>query len=322
MYGQPETILEKYDMTVLAINKGRGVYVCDTSQGKKALLTFKGSKERAQLLDGVLQYLKSEDFITEQICKTKEGEILSYDEAGTAYLLKDMLEGPECSTKNIDEMTEAARTLARLHLCMERCPVIPPDYMEKDSGMLMQMYEKHNRELIKVKNYVKSRKRKNEFEMRFQNIYPHFMEQATKSVTMLTNEKNGYHFCHGDLNQHNILCMGDNWTIINFENLDYNILISDLSNFLRKMMEKNDWDRDLGSAILHAYNEVRTIKKEEYRQLYILLLFPEKFWKIANHYYNSHKAWLSGRDIEKLDKMMAQEEARERFLENLFSIIA
>jgi hypothetical protein len=51
------------------------------------------------------------------------------------------------------------------------------------------------------------------------------------------------------------------------------------------------------------------------------LLFPEKFWKIANHYYNTHKAWISGRDIEKLDKVIAQEENRIKFLENLFSFV-
>ena len=36
---------------------------------------------------------------------------------------------------------------------------------------------------------------------------------------------------------------------------------------------------------------------------------------------SSKKAWLSERDIEKLDRMMEQEQARELFLENLFSII-
>jgi hypothetical protein len=56
--------------------------------------------------------------------------------------------------------------------------------------------------------------------------------------------------------------------------------------------------------------------------LYVLLLFPEKFWKLANHYLSSHKAWVSGRDIEKLDRIMEQEGRRQEFLENLFQNIA
>ena len=54
------------------------------------------------------------------------------------------------------------------------------------------------------------------------------------------------------------------------------------------------------------------------KYLYVYLAYPEKFWKIANRYYNSHKAWLSGRNIEKLEKVVAQEDAREQFLKMLF----
>ena len=46
--------------------------------------------------------------------------------------------------------------------------------------------------------------------------------------------------------------------------------------------------------------------------------FPEKFWKISNHYYNSNKAWVSGRDIEKLEKVIEQEAKRLTFLEKAF----
>ena len=76
-----------------------------------------------------------------------------------------------------------------------------------------------------------------------------------------------------------------------------------------------------GQRLLDAYDRIDSLGLNEYRQLYVLLLFPEKFWKLSNHYFNSHKAWLSERDIEKLDRMMEQEQARELFLENLFSII-
>jgi hypothetical protein len=88
------------------------------------------------------------------------------------------------------------------------------------------------------------------------------------------------------------------------------------------MMEKNNWNRELGMRLIGAYDRIRPIGEEEYRRLYVLLLFPEKFWKLANHYLNSHKAWVSGRDIEKLDRIMEQEVRREEFLQNLFKNIA
>lgn len=70
--------------------------------------------------------------------------------------------------------------------------------------------------------------------------------------------------------------------------------------------------------LIRGYDRVRKLSPEELKYLYVYLAYPEKFWKIANRYYNSHKAWLSGRNIEKLEKVVAQEDAREQFLKMLF----
>lgn len=54
--------------------------------------------------------------------------------------------------------------------------------------------------------------------------------------------------------------------------------------------------------LIRGYDRVRKLSPEELKYLYVYLAYPEKFWKIANRYYNSHKAWLSGRNIEKTGK--------------------
>lgn len=326
MYNQPEAILEQYDFDINQITKGRGTYICDTDQGMKLLTPFRGSKERAGFLRQMLAYLLEEGLLAEQIYLTKEGEVLAEDESGTKYLLKDMFVGNECSTRSREEMKAALELLAQFHVLSAACPIGIPDFMKGEKNAILPLYEKHYRELIKVKNYVKSRKKKNEFEMKFQEQYPHFVENACRSVELLRecgSDPEDYLLCHGDFNQHNVLRMKENgsFCIVNFEYMSYNLPVMDLSNFLRKMLEKNNWNEDLGMSLIRSYSKVRELSSKEYRQMYFLLLFPEKFWKIANHYYNSHKAWLSGRDIEKLDKVMAQEEARSCFLENLFSFI-
>ena len=324
MYSQPETILEQYELTVNGITKGRGIYICDTSLGMKALTAFRGSAERAWLLDKVLTYLQEQKLVVEQLCRTKEGEILAKDDAEGKYLLKDLFLGNECNPKSAEDMVCAVQALAKLHRCLRFCPAAIPDFTDSDKNSLRLLYEKHYHELIKVKNFVKSRKKKNEFEMKFQKNYPHFMGQAERSLAMLTACEEGWQrrcLCHGDFNQHNVICTQGRWQIINFENINANLPMADFCNFLRKMMEKNNWDFVLGQRLLDAYDRIDPLGLNEYRQLYVLLLFPEKFWKLSNHYFNSHKAWLSERDIEKLDRMMEQEQARELFLENLFSII-
>ena len=56
----------------------------------------------------------------------------------------------------------------------------------------------------------------------------------------------------------------------------------------------------------------------DYRQLYYRLAYPEKFWKIVNFYYNTGKAWIPGRNMEKIEKLFAQEREKQLFLEYIF----
>ena len=47
-------------------------------------------------------------------------------------------------------------------------------------------------------------------------------------------------------------------------------------------------------------------------------MYPEKFWKIINFYYNSRKSWVSGRNYEKLESLINQERQKEKLIEKLF----
>lgn len=323
MYIQPEIILEQYDLTVEQVGKGRGTYICSTGEGMKMLVPFRGSPERAEFLRKVLLYLKESGFAAEQITRTKDGAATACDDLGGRYLLKDMVSGTECNMKNRAELKAAVGQLAALHNLLDVCPIEIPEFLKSEREEALLLYEKHSRELVKVKNYIKSRKKKNEFEIKFQENYRSFLDCADKSVRLLKEETKGmeYRLRHGEFNQHNVVNGEGGWRIIHFETLDYNLSVYDLANFLRKMLEKNNWNEELAMGMIGHYAGIRPLSGAEYKQLYLLLLFPEKFWKLANHYYNSHKAWLSGRDVEKLDKVIAQEESRRRFLENLFSFI-
>ena len=104
--------------------------------------------------------------------------------------------------------------------------------------------------------------------------------------------------------------------MINFEKCIRDNPVRDLYLFMRKLLEKSSWSVELGTLLINAYNEERTMSEEEYTQLYYRLIYPEKFWKIVNFYYNSGKALIPGRNLEKLEKLLSQEEDKIRFLEN------
>lgn len=323
MYNQPEVALAKYDLSAGQITKGRGAYICQTNLGTKLLVPYKGSEERAQLLREIMAFLQEQGMPVEQILATTEGTVLSKDDSETNYILKDCLEGTECNTKNEQELSIAFGELARLHMRMEKGMELIPQYMKNEGKSLLEMCEKHYRELVNVKNYVRSRKKKNEFERLFQGQYEHFAEHARLAISYFGGlEQTGakQFLCHGDFNQHNVIQKNGEWSIINFEHINFGYPMMDLANFLRKIMEKNNWNLQLGTKLIQSYEDKRVLNDVERRQLGYILLFPEKFWKISNHYGNARKSWVSGRDIEKLEKLVEQEKARNEFLSQIFSL--
>lgn len=320
MYIRPEQVLEQYELEVKAVSRGRESYICDTSCGMKLLKEYKGSKERAEFLAGMLDYLRSQGMIVEKVVKTKEGAPIAVTEEETKYILSDAFLGTECDTKNRDAMLAAVKKLAQLHSVSNLYEQEVPEFVRIDKNEMLLLYEKHNRELRKVKNYIRAKKKKNEFEVLFAAQYEKFMEKAERVTAWLkeTGPSETVGFCHGDYNQHNVLTTSEGIAIVHFDSFSYQAQISDLGNFMRKMLEKNNWNTGLGMDFINAYDNVKKMSEAELKYLYLYLAYPEKFWKIANHYYNAHKAWLSGRNIEKMEKLIRQETAKEQFLEMLF----
>lgn len=324
MYNQPETILEQYDLEIRQITKGRGTYICDSSQGMKLLVPFRGSADRALFLRKILSLLKEGGYDVEQICLTREGNAVAEDESGTRYWLKDMITGSECSPGRRMDMAGAVTELAKLHVALSQCGCEIPGFMQSEPDETQNRCGRHCRELIRMKNYVQSRKTKNEFERCFRKAFPHFFDQAQRALELMEHTDfdllNG-ELCHGDFNQHNVQKTSMGFRIVNFENMCCQSQVWDLANFIRKMMEKNGWDTELGQSLLETYDRKRRLSEQEKKYLYSALLFPEKFWKITNHYRNSHKAWVSQRDIDKLNRLVEIEPQRGLFLENLFSFL-
>lgn len=321
MYNRENQILEQYPFEVKQTVKGRGALICDTDKGLKILKEYRGSEGRAEFLYSLLKFLKEHgQERIDCIVKNQEEKAITVDTDGTAYMVRDWYEGKECDTKNRDDILRAVQKLADLHKVMREFPMEIPEYLQVQDNTLLLENEKHTRELKKVKNFVHSRKKKNDFEQKFLQSYGMFYQEAEQVVSLQkqelerTDTGSVYGICHGDYNQHNVIFNRQGTAVLNFEKASYDVQAGDLGNFMRKIMEKHNWNMGLGVDMLAAYQQVRPMASEEMKQLYIRLAYPEKFWKIANHYFNSSKAWVCGRNLEKLEKIIGQNEARESFL--------
>ena len=322
------SLLGQYDIEVLRTRKGRGAILCDTNQGCLIFKEYAGNENKIRIQDRLLNHIRETGKIqVESILPTREGSLFVKDMEGNSYVLKTYAEGRECNIYEKKECLEAVRVLARLHGCMELAQT-EMDGLPADGFFAGKEYEKHNRELRRVRKYLKQRGQKTGFEIGLLNSFDYFLEQALA----VTEEWNRYRlensqgherketvlYCHGDYQYHNLLWGQEEWFVVNFEKCLPDNPIRDLYLFLRKLLEKSSWSVSLGKELLAAYQEERPISDESRMDLYYRLAYPEKFWKIVNFYYNSGKAWIPERNREKLEKLVVQEKEKQIFLDEIF----
>lgn len=324
MYYRAEQILSAYPKEFTGNMKGRGSLLCTDREGIYLLKEYTGSVHRLERLEEVLRCLNGQGFLTEEFVRTTEGTLVYTDVDGVSYFMRKTFQGRECDTRSTEEVLCVTRHMAKMHQLLAACCPACEEAEDRSRMQPESLAQKHTRELKKVKNYVRAKKTKNEFESEFLRGYEHYMEQATRVLELERTQEvpvEAVQLCHGDFNQHNLIFAREGLAVVGFDKLRYDLCVSDLTNFMRKIMEKHNWSSVLGMDMVMAYNSVRELAPWELRQIYLKLLYPEKFWKIVNHYYNARKTWISMRDIEKLTRLSEQEIKREEFLSMLFYLV-
>ena len=323
-------VIEQYDISVIKTLRGRGAVILETTQGYKRLMEYSGTYSRLEYMSRLMEYIYEHGFKNvDLIMRNKEGMLFSNDNGGDKFIITDWFYGNECDVKSHNNIYESAIALGKLHNITGSNI---STFMGSDTdtmpvtGNLLTEYEKHNHELKRAWGYIRSRRHKSEFEydvLKHMSEYLNYGNDAYDKMKQSRYElleedaiKNGC-TCHGNYNYHNIIFAKNKVAVVNFEKSGRGILIKDLYLFFRKVMEKHDWDIHIGHEILESYSHIRPIPTEEYELLKIMLMYPEKFWKVVNHYYNSNKSWLPDKDLEKLKTVYHQQRKKEEFVRSM-----
>ena len=317
-------IVKTYELEVTAQRKGRGAWIFETDRGLKLLKEYKGSIKRLEFEEAVLETMKDAGgLLVDQYMRNKEDGLLSTAEDGTRYIVKNWFSDRECDLKDKTEILSAVRQIAVLHKSFRNVEM--KEDWNLNSMIAPPLYaamEKHNRELKKARTFIRGKRKKNEFELAVIASYDPFYEQAKEAETGMeqvfaregANMGQMHYVCHGELNHHHILIGRDYVAVTEFNKMHIGLQVEDLYYFMRKVMEKQDWDQKLGIAMIEAYERILPMNQTERECLYYLFLYPEKYWKQINFYYNANKAWIPARQTEKIANLELQQPRRMAFL--------
>jgi len=321
------SILDQYDLTVEWTGKGRGAILFETKDGVFILKEYKGTPQRLLRIGPALTRIRENGYSDiEEILPNKEGEYFCEDFDRTTYIVKRYFQAKECNIRDKTEYLMGIQALAKLHKAMDGAG---EGLFEAEQLPIEWEFEKHNQELRRVRKYLKEKRQKSEFERFLLNNYDSFYEQAVAVTERMHQEDlqgwlsdiNSKHMiCHGDYQYHNILMEQNRCCIVNFEKMSADNPVRDVYLYVRKLLEKNNWDVDLGKELLQTYNEERTLQERDLLQLKYRFHYPEKFWKIVNFYYNSPKSWISCKNGEKLEKLLEQQSAKNTLLQTIMQL--
>lgn len=311
MQEKQKELFEQYDMELLHVRRARGGLVCETPEGSYDLQTCQYSPKRLEQVFEIKEELIRRGFqMIDQYCRNKEGELLSYDRYQTPYIMKRHFEGKECDIRNKKDILLAGVQLSRLHKCLEQLPI--DGYVKKENR-----FEQKTKELIRTKQYIARKNEKKEFEILFYQYFSLFWGEIKDSYQKIEYSSA---ICHGSYHQHHLLMLPrQNVAVVQFEDFYVGNQLDDLFYLMRKILEKNQYEFSYAQVLLEAYQTERRLVNTDYQYLYMLLSYPEKYWKLANQYMNHRKTFLSPKLTEKLQDAVRLQEKKQRFLEQFCS---
>lgn len=358
-----EKVLEQYDIGIKRMIRGRGGIIVLTDQGYKLFIQCEKADRYYERESRITQLLAGIGYTcVDTYMKNKEGLIISEDEDGRKYIMKNWFDAKESNVRDESDMCMAASAMAYMHIALKQ---ITPDMLYATSSIcdegteleacqkagmiesgnkniicgksfikdrkqketeLRKTYAKHTRELKKAYNYLKQKKGRQTFEqMAFKNIEA-FYEEACRACEQLMSAAfderlimaaQNMELSHGSYTYHNVLINGEDTYIVNFDRYKNECQINDLYQFIRKVMEKYNWDSRMFYRLVDEYDRVCPLSDEEMELLMVLLSYPEKFWKIINQYINANKSWIPEKNVEKLRKVIEQNGRKRELIDKI-----
>lgn len=321
------SVIGQYGLEVRKSVRTRGGIAVLTDDGYKLLYECTRSDSYYERENMITAGIKRTGFeYIDTYVMTAEETLFSQDAQGRKYILKDWFDAQECDIRNETHVAMAAGTLAVLHGHMMNMDKCEHELKYNNATDMRMKFDKHTKEMRMVGNYLKGKKNKNEFEMLMRRSLMTFHEEALIAAqeleemdygSRIEKARTSYEMCHGSYNYHNVLFTDRGCAVTGFEHCCVDCQINDLYQFMRKLLEKNGWDARAGHSVIEAYSEVRPVSDDDMKLLRINFLYPEKFWKVINFYNNSNKSWIPRKSIEKLEGVLAQNDARRAFIETL-----
>lgn len=312
----------EYNLEITGIIPSRDIQLLSTASGRYVLKKLDTSIERIHFVHQFKKHIEEKGFPeTDMYLETTDGLPYIKNEEET-YVLRKNIEGRESSFDKLEDACDAASLLALLHKCSKGYFLnSPEEYCKLPTYSLKRIED--------IKKLQKSaRKGNSEFDRLYLKYSGRFIENGMNALKELLDTgydslydivlQEGY-MCHHDYTHQNIIHGKDKVHVINFEYISREIKEYDIANFLRRIMRKTGWNSNHAVKLLESYDKVFKLDNYNIKIICAILSIPQKFWRIANKYYNSKRTIAERNLLQKLEETIDELAPSENFINKLLS---
>lgn len=311
-------IERQFNIKILDLKPKKGVYHIKTEKGDKCLKKINYGPQKLAFIYGAKQHLINNGFpYVDKYDLNVEGEPFALVNEDL-YTLSEWIPGRECDFNNIEDVKIAAKTLANLHECSKGYDPPENSTLKTDIGRWPKIMEKRIKSFDKMRDMCRKKNIKSDFDLKYlknMEFYKELGKQAYENLNesdyfiLSAEAEENKIFCHHDFTYHNIiLSEDDNVYVIDFDYCKREIRAYDIANFIVKVLKRVEWNIQYATAILDSYNEVSPIKESEYKVIYAFLLFPQRFWRLANRYYYNDGNSMRTNMLKKIDSIIEEKD--------------
>lgn len=310
-------IERQFGIEIESIKPNRGVYFLKTNKGMKCLKKIDYGTQKLLFVYGAKEHLMNNGFSrVDRYCLNSEGSPYAMVNEDI-YTLSEWVEGRECDFTNTEDLKNAARNLAYLHLASKGYDPPENSKLKSDLGRWPNMMDKRIKSLEKMRDMARKKGNKSPFDLDYIKtieFYKALGRRAMKvldtseyyNICRITDEDKS--FCHHDYTYHNIIIDSANEVnVIDFDYCKKEIRAYDISSFMIKALKKLEWNIEYARLIIDEYNSISQLKAEEYRILFSFLLFPQRFWRLSNRYYYNEVNWAQNTFNNKIQELINEQ---------------
>ena len=336
-----EIAAREYGLTPARVLPAKGGYLLDSPAGQgSAWFLWVSGRKPSRLLFGLaaMEHLRTRGYgaVGQLLPGTSGQPYVSLDDDLAAYVTA----WEDCRPLDLRQPAElrlAARALGELHTLSEGfVPWEGASPRGEWGGALLKCGRAASSWQL-FRRVAKARLRPTGFDRRFLAAYDRLACRAEQAVLALQmssyaelagRARQRRSFCHGDFRRDHLSLagapgpgQGGRVVVTGFDSVYYEAPVVELVEFLLRAAQECHWSPEAATEVLGGYWEATAMECGEEEVLLALTSFPWGPCRVLSRYYEGEQNRPEHIFIERLERELAREEAKQLFLRDLTEVV-